>query len=62
MNAEASAGGFPGWVTTGGYGTLRNNDSRYTDAWTPFFSEISQIVSEYQITKGGHVFLYRQYE
>ncbi|KAG9233709.1 putative beta-galactosidase [Amylocarpus encephaloides] len=59
VNAETSAGGFPGWVTTGGYGTLRNNDSRYTDAWTPFFSTISQIVSEYQITTGGHVFLYQ---
>jgi len=59
VNAEASGGGFPGWVTTGAYGTLRNNDSRYTEAWKPFFSEISQIISRHQVTNGGNVFIYQ---
>lgn len=53
VNAEASAGGYPLWLTTGAYGTLRNNDSRYTAAWTPYMSEFSQASKEYQVTKGG---------
>lgn len=40
VNAEATAGGFPGWVTTGAYGTLRNNDTRYTDAVRVLFPQI----------------------
>lgn len=59
MNAEATAGGFPGWVTTGAYGSLRNNDSRYTDAWTPYFSKMSEIVAKHQVTNGGSVFIYQ---
>jgi len=59
VNAESNAGGFPGWLTTGAYGTLRNNDSRYTDAWTPYFKRYSEIVAKHQITKGGSVFIYQ---
>ena len=59
MNAEATAGGFPGWVTTGAYGSLRNNDSRYTDAWTPYFTKMSEIVAQHQVTNGGSVFIYQ---
>lgn len=59
VNAEANAGGFPLWLTTGAYGTLRNNDTRYTAAWEPYFSKLSEIVSEYLITKGGNVILYQ---
>ncbi|PVH74069.1 glycoside hydrolase family 35 protein [Cadophora sp. DSE1049] len=59
VNAESNAGGFPGWLTTGAYGTLRNNDSRYTDAWTPYLKRYSEIVAKHQITKGGSVFIYQ---
>jgi hypothetical protein len=59
VNAEATAGGFPGWVTTGAYGSLRNNDTRYTDAWTPYFSKMSEIIAEHQVTNGGTVFIYQ---
>jgi beta-galactosidase GanA len=59
INAEASAGGFPGWVTTGAYGSLRNNDTRYTDAWTPYFTKIGEIIAEYQVSNGGPVFVYQ---
>ncbi len=59
MNAEASAGGFPGWVTTGAYGTLRNNDTRYTNAWSPYTTKISQIIAKHQVTNGGTVFIYQ---
>ncbi|OBT57300.1 hypothetical protein VE04_01746 [Pseudogymnoascus sp. 24MN13] len=59
VNAEATAGGFPGWVTTGAYGELRNNDTRYTDAWTPYMDRMSQIIAKHQVTNGGNVFIYQ---
>ncbi|RDW82360.1 hypothetical protein BP6252_03472 [Coleophoma cylindrospora] len=59
INAEASAGGFPGWLTTGEYGSTRNNDTRYTEAWTPYFSGVSKIISDHQVTNGGSVFIYQ---
>ena len=59
VNAEATAGGFPGWLTTGAYGTLRNNDTRYTDAWTPYFTKMSEIVAQHQVSNGGNVFIYQ---
>jgi len=59
VNAEASAGGFPLWLTTGEYGTLRNNDTRYTEAWKPYFTEISTITSKYQVTDGENTLVYQ---
>lgn len=59
MNAEASAGGLPLWVTTGAFGTLRNNDSRYTDAWTPYWTNISELIAPHLITNGGSVVLFQ---
>lgn len=59
VNAESSAGGFPLWVTTGEYGTLRNNDSRYTAAWTPYWNTISQLIAPHLITNGGNVILFQ---
>ncbi|RDW75679.1 hypothetical protein BP5796_06500 [Coleophoma crateriformis] len=59
INAEASAGGFPGWLTTGEYGSTRNNDTRYTEAWTPYISGVSKIISDHQVTNGGNVFIYQ---
>lgn len=59
INAETTAGGFPPWVTTGEYGSLRNNDTRYTEAWKPYFDKISSIVAEHQITQGGNVIFYQ---
>ncbi|KAK6065263.1 beta-galactosidase b [Seiridium cupressi] len=59
VNAEANAGGFPLWVTTGAYGGLRDNDTRYTEAWTPYWSTIAQIISPHLITNGGNVILYQ---
>ncbi|KAJ8121467.1 hypothetical protein ONZ43_g2084 [Nemania bipapillata] len=57
INAEANAGGFPLWVTTGAYGGLRDNDPRYTEAWTPYMTEISKILAPHLITNGGNVIL-----
>ncbi|KAI7968004.1 hypothetical protein EIK77_007759 [Talaromyces pinophilus] len=59
INAEVNAGGFPLWVTTGEYGSLRNNDSRYTAAWEPYFTKLSEITSKYQISNGGNVITYQ---
>lgn len=59
VNAESNAGGFPLWVTTGEYGTLRNDDERYTAAWTPYWSSISSLIAPYLITNGGNVILFQ---
>ncbi|KAJ7863079.1 glycoside hydrolase family 35 protein [Mycena olivaceomarginata] len=57
VNAETTAGGFALWTTTGAYGPLRNNDPRYTAAWTPFMDEINRITAKYQLTNGGPIVL-----
>ncbi|OAK98171.1 hypothetical protein IQ06DRAFT_327640 [Phaeosphaeriaceae sp. SRC1lsM3a] len=59
VNAEANAGGFPLWVTSGAYGALRNNDSRYLEALDPYFSKFSSLTSEHQVTKGGNGLVYQ---
>ncbi|KAL2853348.1 glycoside hydrolase superfamily [Aspergillus pseudoustus] len=59
VNAEASAGGFPLWLTTGAYGSTRNDDPRYTTAWEPYFAGVSEITSRYQITDGHNTFCYQ---
>ncbi|KAI7362936.1 glycoside hydrolase family 35 protein, partial [Hortaea werneckii] len=59
INAESTGGGFPGWLLTGDYGTTRNNDSRYTEAWTPYMAAMAQISAEHAVTNGGNVILYQ---
>ncbi|KAI1271601.1 glycoside hydrolase superfamily [Xylaria sp. FL0933] len=59
INAEANAGGFPLWVTTGAYGGLRDDDPRYTAAWTPYMTELSKLVAPHLITNGGNVVLFQ---
>ncbi|CAO2651105.1 Nn.00g094020.m01.CDS01 [Neocucurbitaria sp. VM-36] len=59
VNAEANAGGFPLWLTTGAYGALRNDDPRYLQALDPYFSKFSELTSEHLVTKGGNAFVYQ---
>ncbi|KAI7240550.1 glycoside hydrolase family 35 protein [Hortaea werneckii] len=59
INAESTGGGFPGWLLTGDYGTTRNNDSRYTEAWTPYMAAMARISAEHAVTNGGNVILYQ---
>ncbi|XP_014560284.1 glycoside hydrolase family 35 protein [Bipolaris victoriae FI3] len=59
VNAEANAGGFPLWLTTGAYGKLRNDDPRYIKALEPYFSEFSKLTSEHLVTKGGNALVYQ---
>jgi hypothetical protein len=59
FTADLVSGGFPGWLVTGAYGALRDNDPRYTAAWKPFVTEYAKRVSQHQITNGGNVFVYQ---
>ncbi|KAH0392755.1 putative beta galactosidase, partial [Aureobasidium melanogenum] len=59
INAESTGGGFPGWVTTGAYGSLRNNDTRYTEAWKPYIETVNSIIAEHSIVNGGNVIFYQ---
>ncbi|CAG9945472.1 unnamed protein product [Clonostachys rosea f. rosea IK726] len=59
VNAETNAGGFPLWLTTGEYGSLRNDDNRYTKAWTSYWQEISKIIEPHLITNGGNVIIFQ---
>ena len=59
VNAEANAGGFPLWLTTGEFGSLRDDDDRYTAAWTPYWTKISEIIKPHLITHGGNVIMFQ---
>jgi beta-galactosidase GanA len=59
VNAEANAGGFPLWLTTGAYGELRNDDPRYLQALDPYFSKFSELTSKHLVTKGGRALVYQ---
>ncbi|KAF4979174.1 hypothetical protein FZEAL_4547 [Fusarium zealandicum] len=59
VNAEANAGGFPLWLTTGEYGDLRDDDSRYTKAWSKYWTGISKIIEPHLITNGGNVAMFQ---
>ncbi|OCL15370.1 glycoside hydrolase family 35 protein [Glonium stellatum] len=59
INAETSAGGFPLWLTTGAYSPLRDNDSRYTAAWTPYQDAVARITHPFQVTQNGTALLYQ---
>lgn len=59
INAETSAGGFPGWLLTGAYGSLRDNDTRYTNAWGPYQDYVARLAGDHAITRGGNVILFQ---
>ncbi|KAK3315775.1 beta-galactosidase B [Apodospora peruviana] len=59
VNAEANAGGYPLWLTTGEYGELRTDDPSYTAAWKPYWTRVSEIVKPHLITNGGNVIMYQ---
>ncbi|KAK4508536.1 hypothetical protein PRZ48_002275 [Zasmidium cellare] len=58
-NAEANGGGFPGWLTTGLHGTLRNDDPRYTAAWERYSGRVAEFVNPYLVTNGGNVIMWQ---
>jgi beta-galactosidase GanA len=59
INAELSAGGMSLWITTGGYGALRVNDTRYTAAWTPYMQKMADVIQPYLVTQNGTVHLWQ---
>jgi hypothetical protein len=56
INAETSAGGFPGWLV-GSTDNLRDNTTAYFEAWKPYMSAVSQLVAANELSKGGPVIL-----
>lgn len=59
VNAEANAGGYPLWVTTGEYGELRDDDPRYEEAYMPYWREVSRIFAPELVTNGGNVAMFQ---
>ncbi|KAG5747128.1 hypothetical protein H9Q70_010184 [Fusarium xylarioides] len=58
-NAEANGGGFPGWLTTGEYGPLRDDNAAYTKAWERYSKAVAEYVRPYLITNGGPVIMWQ---
>ena len=56
INAEASGGGYPGWLQRDA-AKLRTRDPRYLAATDNYVASMSKIISKYQITEGGPVIL-----
>ncbi|KAF9230278.1 glycoside hydrolase family 35 protein, partial [Melanogaster broomeanus] len=56
INAETTAGGFPGWGTYTP-GAWRTSNTTYFDAWQDYVSTIGHILAQNQITNGGPVIL-----
>jgi hypothetical protein len=56
INAEASGGGFPGWIQRTP-GKLRTPNSHFMKATDLYVSEISKIIAKAQITNGGPVII-----
>ncbi|KAL0937067.1 glycosyl hydrolase family 35 [Colletotrichum truncatum] len=58
-NAEANGGGFPGWLTTGEYGPLRDDHPKYTAAWQRYSKAVADYVRPYLITNGGPIIMWQ---
>lgn len=58
INAEASGGGFPGWLARI-KGILRTSASDYLAATDNYVASIGAIIAKAQITKGGPVILWQ---
>ncbi|OJJ02116.1 hypothetical protein ASPVEDRAFT_52869 [Aspergillus versicolor CBS 583.65] len=58
-NAEANGGGFPGWLTTGEYGPLRDDSEEYTRAWTRYAEAVAEYVRPHLITNGGSIIIWQ---
>lgn len=56
INAEATGGGFPGWLQRI-EGKLRTNATDYLSATDNYMAEIGALIAKYQITNGGPVIL-----
>ncbi|CAL1711293.1 unnamed protein product [Somion occarium] len=51
INAETTAGGFPGWLTNNP-AKARTNQTGFTEAWTPYIESVAQFVEPFQYPDG----------
>ncbi|KAI0027626.1 glycoside hydrolase superfamily [Vararia minispora EC-137] len=51
INAETSAGGYPGW-TTSLNATTRLNDTLWTEAWQPYIEASARFIAPFQYPDG----------
>ncbi|KAJ5937685.1 hypothetical protein N7454_004027 [Penicillium verhagenii] len=58
INAEASGGGFPGWIQRVN-GTLRTSSPAYLDATDNYMANVGATIAKAQITNGGPVILFQ---
>ncbi|KAF2227033.1 putative beta-galactosidase [Elsinoe ampelina] len=58
INAEATGGGFPGWLQRNP-GILRTPDPEYLSATDNYIANMAGIIAKAQITNGGPVILYQ---
>ncbi|KUI57656.1 putative beta-galactosidase A [Cytospora mali] len=56
INAEATGGGFPGWLQRI-EGKLRTNATDYLSATDNYMANVGALLAKYQITNGGPVIL-----
>ncbi|KAF9535066.1 beta-galactosidase [Crepidotus variabilis] len=56
INAETTAGGFPGWGTTVP-GLWRTSNQTYVDAYSGYIKAIGKVLADNEITKGGPIIL-----
>lgn len=56
INAEASGGGFPGWLQRV-EGKLRTNATDYLAATDNYMANVGALIAKYQITNGGPIIL-----
>ncbi|KAJ5515045.1 Glycoside hydrolase family 35 [Penicillium fimorum] len=58
INAEASGGGFPGWLQRVN-GTLRSSDEAYLKATDNYMANVAATIAKGQITNGGPIILFQ---
>lgn len=56
INAEASGGGFPGWLQRV-KGILRTRSQDYLSATDNYVKNVATTIAKYQITNGGPIIL-----
>lgn len=56
INAETTAGGFPGWGTYTP-GVWRTSNTTYVDAYKGYMAAVGSIIAANEITKGGPIIL-----
>ncbi|KAI0690966.1 glycoside hydrolase family 35 protein [Cytidiella melzeri] len=56
INGETTGGGFPGWVGAIS-GSLRTTNPNYTEAWTPYMTQMAKLIAKNQVNNGGPIIL-----